>query len=90
MKNVAGDWRLISQTNVQDGYRETVCFKCTTSEASVSADNYVFWQEPMAEDNLLTIVIIVAGVFLAVIILVLGFFYKSYLEKLENIKYRRK
>ena len=44
----------------------------------------------MAEDNLLTIVIIVAGVFLAVIILVLGFFYKSYLEKLENIKYRRK
>lgn len=89
LKRDSGDWRLIAQTNVQKGYEQTVCFKCQTEGQTAVSDGHIIKQDGMPEDNMVYILIACVGVFLAIIILVLGCFYKNHLDDMKNIKVQR-
>ena len=89
LKRDSGDWRLIAQTNVQKGYEQTVCFKCQTEGQTVVSDGHQIKQDGMPEDTMVYILIACVGVFLAIIILVLGCFYRNHLDDMKNIKVQR-
>ena len=82
-------WTMTTQLNRAVGYSETVCIKCSNSAASISHDNFVVTQARNDGAGFLWMFIVLAGLFLAIVIIMLACCYMKHLEDRANIKWRR-